>query len=328
LTRGKDIGKRLFYRDSVHGKGNPAATVLFVHGNPESSYTYRHVIREIIESAGGTVRIIAMDHIGFGLSDRADYEMVSMDHAENLIQLIRHLDLRNFTMVVHDWGGPIGIGACLQEPWRVSNLVVLNSTVFPIPAKGLTYRNYPISWLGWCRTPWIIPSFLWGAFASYAIFRTPAGAVRLLTQMVAYIIKVTLGYFPKNEREARKLYYHQFRTRMNARSSRRLVRQSGKWGHGNRFKARGQERKDTAPFYRFIRENITRLWGPEGRDIGARMVLGAWDPLAKESVVSQWEHYLPQVRNHIRIYEGVGHFIEEVKPKEIAREILDVAGLL
>ncbi len=94
----------MFYRDSNHGKGKLKNTIVFVHGNPESSYTYRKVIDHLINSAKKPFRIVAMDHIGFGLSDQASFEMVSMDRANNLFQLIKHLELKRVTLIIHDWG--------------------------------------------------------------------------------------------------------------------------------------------------------------------------------------------------------------------------------
>ena len=63
-----------------------------------------------------------MDHIGFGISDQATFEMVEIHHSDNLLQLIRHLDLKDVTLAVHDWGGPIGVGTFIQEPWRMTTM--------------------------------------------------------------------------------------------------------------------------------------------------------------------------------------------------------------
>ena len=86
IPEGKDAGKQMFYYDYSTAPGQPEAIVVFVHGNPESSYTYRHIRDSLIES-GKPLRIIAMDHIGFGLSDQATFEMVEIHHSENLLQL-------------------------------------------------------------------------------------------------------------------------------------------------------------------------------------------------------------------------------------------------
>jgi pimeloyl-ACP methyl ester carboxylesterase len=126
-------------------------------------------------------RIVAMDHIGFGCSDQATYEMVDMHHARNLGEFVQALDLREITLVVHDWGGPIGIGALLLTPERVTNLVVLNATVFPIPRDGLTYENFPIPIVfPWSRTPKMVPDRLWGIHSAVAVTAVPAGGGRIM----------------------------------------------------------------------------------------------------------------------------------------------------
>lgn len=329
LPEGPDAGKKLFYRYSAHGEGAPVTTIVFVHGNPESSYIYRNVIKEIIARAKEPFAVLAVDHIGFGLSDQASYQMECLNHADNLLLLVRELDLEKVTLVVHDWGGPIGIGAFLREPERVSNLVVTNSTVFPMPESGLTYKNYPISWLGWSQVPLIMPRRFWGSYASYAVFRTPAKPFRLIAGLLLYLLKAEFGIFSgtEDERRAKRLFKEQFRSKANVLASKRFVRQSAVWGRGNAFKEPTLGTQDTSPFYRFIQENIGSAWGPNGQNIGVRAVLGRWDALGKDEVIEQWIADLPQLEGHVKAFEGVGHFVEEARPREIAESIMEVAGL-
>ncbi|MFX1315846.1 MAG: alpha/beta hydrolase [Promethearchaeota archaeon] len=327
LTKGIDKGKKLFFRDSTHGTRNPEDTIVFVHGNPECSYTYRKIIQNLVNSAIKPFRIVAMDHIGFGLSDQASFEMVCMDHANNLLQLIQYLDLQKVTLVIHDWGGPIGVGAFLKEPERISNLVILNSTVFPLSNRDLTYKNYPRSWLSWSITPYIIPNRYWGSFASFVIYLEPSNPIKILTNMIRYIILFELGVYKGSETIAQKIFREQFQSKSNVRSSKRLVLQTPVWGYGNIYKEPKVGNRDTTPFYRFIQANISKFWGPEGQNIGVRAILGHWDPLAKNEVVKQWETHLPQLKDHVKVFKGVGHFIEEIKPKEITNIIIEVANL-
>jgi len=103
------------------GDGEP---VLFVHGTPTWSFEYRHLIAAL----RGGHRCIAVDHLGFGLSDRpaaADYTPEA--HAARLRAFVDKLGLRRFTLVVHDFGGPIALPLALDDPDRVERLVVLNS---------------------------------------------------------------------------------------------------------------------------------------------------------------------------------------------------------
>ncbi len=328
LTEGLDAGKKIFYRDSNHGTGEPEITIVFVHGNPECSYTYRDVIKDLIRSAKKPFRIVAMDHIGFGLSDQASFEMVCMDHAKNLLELIEHLDLKNVTLIIHDWGGPIGIGAFLKVPERVSNLIILNTTVFPFPKAGITYENYPLKQFPWCKTPNIIPNNLWGAFASYAIFYNPEDPKELISLVPTMLTTAReKGSFSEDESVPQKIFREQFQSEANVMSSKRLVLQTPVWGYGNTYKEPNLGERDTTPFYRFIQDNISNIWGPKGQKIGIRAVLGKWDPSAKDEVMQQWIDHLPQLEGHVKVFEKANHFIEECEPEAIANAIIEVANL-
>ncbi|WP_299263514.1 alpha/beta hydrolase [Halorientalis sp.] len=335
---GRDAGKRLFVRDSVHGGGriepsrsadaDPDHTVVFVHGNPECSYTYRHVITNLLNETDETVRVVAMDHVGFGLSDTADHEMVCMDHAENLAALVPALDLKNVTLVVHDWGGPIGVGAFLQYPELVSNLVLCNSTVLPMPADRPTYTTYPAWWLPWARTPDVIPDTLWGDLASYVLFHaSPTRPARLYGGWTRYVAARRLGLSPSRDAPAHRVFRQQFRDPVNVRSSKRLVRQTPYWGHGNVYEDSDLGLRDTGPFYGRIRRSLGAAWGPRGRDVGVRAVVGRWDPCGKPSVLGRWQEGLPQLSGHVTAFEDVGHFVEEERPRAVASAIRSAAGI-
>jgi len=116
------------------GSGAP---VLLLHGNLTWSFVYRDVMTGLAPRA----RLIAPDLIGFGLSEKlARAEDYSVEgHVEDVSALIRALDLRDLTLVVHDWGGPIGLGVLMRERERVSGLVVLNTFDFEpgLPAESL-----------------------------------------------------------------------------------------------------------------------------------------------------------------------------------------------
>jgi haloalkane dehalogenase len=98
--------------------------VLFVHGTPSWSFDFRHVIKALRPK----YRCVAADHIGFGLSDKpADYPYDTRRHSENLEKLVLGLNLRDITLVVHDFGGPIGLNMAMRHPERIRRLVILNS---------------------------------------------------------------------------------------------------------------------------------------------------------------------------------------------------------
>ncbi|MES1945245.1 alpha/beta hydrolase fold protein [Salinisphaera sp. PC39] len=325
LAEGPEAGRTLFYYDCVVGDGPPEATVLFVHGNPECSYTYRH-IRDALIAADRPLRLIAVDHLGFGLSDQARFEMVDFHHARHLAELVRHLDLDDVTLVIHDWGGPIGIGAFLDEPARVRHLLLMNTTVFPMPSEGYTYANWPIPWLPWCRTPSVVPDKLWGGVAAYVVSHAePQSRAAFLWGVLRYLGKHARHGFAPGTPEA--VWSDQMRSVANARASKRHVRQTPVWGHGYRYRDPRHGPQDNRDFYRRLHRMVPEAWGPEGQHIGVAGYFGAWDPCGKPEVIRQWQEALPQMRDRTHEYPDRGHFIEEYKGPEMARSILALNGL-
>jgi pimeloyl-ACP methyl ester carboxylesterase len=233
------------------------------------------------------------------------------------------------TLIIHDWGGPIGIGAFLKVPERVSNLIILNSTVFPMPKTGLRYdKNFPIKGFPWSKFPKIIPNNFWGVFASFAIFFNPDDPQELVDNMPNMLAQLREGgTLIEDENDAQKIFREQFQSETNVLSSKRLVLQTPVWGYGNIYNEPKLGERDTTPFYHFIQENINKLWGPTGQNIGVRAVLGRWDPSAKDEVLQQWINNLPQLEGNVKIFENASHFIEECEPEAVARAIIDVAEL-
>ncbi|MEM9731015.1 MAG: alpha/beta fold hydrolase, partial [Myxococcota bacterium] len=111
-----------------------APTVLMLHGNPTWSFYWRH----LIEALAPNFRVIAPDHIGCGKSDKPDddaYDYRLDRRIADIEALVAHLSLRDITLVVHDWGGMIGLGWADRNPERLSRLVVLNTAAFPLPSS-------------------------------------------------------------------------------------------------------------------------------------------------------------------------------------------------
>ncbi|MCM2254899.1 MAG: alpha/beta fold hydrolase [Vicinamibacteria bacterium] len=153
-------GGRLRYLDEGP---RDAPVLLCVHGNPTWSFLWRDVVSEFRASH----RVVAPDHLGCGLSDKPQnwgYRLA--DHIDNLGRLIENLDLQRITLLVHDWGGPIGLGAALAEPARVERLVITNTGAFPAP--GMPAR------IAACRLPLLGPLAVRGfnAFSWAATFMT------------------------------------------------------------------------------------------------------------------------------------------------------------
>src|SRR5690242_1489532 len=93
------------------GAGDP---VLLLHGEPTWGFLYRKLIRPL----AGTARVIAPDYFGFGRSDKpSEVDWYSYDrHVASLARLVEELDLRRTTVVVQDWGGPIGLRLATEQP--------------------------------------------------------------------------------------------------------------------------------------------------------------------------------------------------------------------
>jgi len=163
-----DLGSaRLHYVDEGSGHA-----VLMVHGNPTWSFYWRELVRALRDR----YRTIAIDHIGCGLSDKPNqntYPYTLSQRIDDLVRLVRHLDLQQITLVVHDWGGAIGLGAALEVPDRVARIVLLNTGAFPppfIPKRILV-----------CRTPFLGTLAIRGlnAFARAALWMATEHPERL-----------------------------------------------------------------------------------------------------------------------------------------------------
>lgn len=115
---------RMHYIDE--GEGKP---IVFVHGTPTWSFLYRKMVRQLRSG----YRCVAMDHIGFGLSDKPEgWAYTPEAHAANVRTLIDHLGLREITLVVHDFGGPIGLSYAIDRPDNVDSLVIFNTWMWSL----------------------------------------------------------------------------------------------------------------------------------------------------------------------------------------------------
>jgi haloalkane dehalogenase len=154
-------GLKYHYLDE--GTGDP---VVMVHGNPSWSFLYRNVVLAL----RGQYRTVVPDHIGCGFSDKPDdsrYAYRLERRIDDLEALLEHLGIvRDVTLVVHDWGGMIGLGWAARHPERLRRLVVLNTSGFPLPSTK------PLPWTLWlCRnTP--IGAFLVRGFNAFSFGAT------------------------------------------------------------------------------------------------------------------------------------------------------------
>jgi haloalkane dehalogenase len=129
-------GLRMHYLDE--GEGDP---VLFLHGEPTWSFLWRHAIPRAVSRGR---RAVAPDYFGFGRSDKpTDVGWYSYDrHVASVARLVEELDLRRLTVVVHDWGGPIGLRFAVENDERVERLVVLDTGISGGQAPSETWLRF------------------------------------------------------------------------------------------------------------------------------------------------------------------------------------------
>ena len=139
----------LKYHFVDEGSGDP---IIMIHGNPTWSFYYRNLIKELSPK----FRTIAVDHIGCGLSDKPDiktYDYRLKSRVNDLKTLLEYLDLKEkLTLVVHDWGGIIGMAYAVKHPERVKRIIIMNTAAFfppgnkKLPLRLRIIRNvYPLA---------------------------------------------------------------------------------------------------------------------------------------------------------------------------------------
>lgn len=117
-------------------------TIVMLHGNPTWSFYYRNLIKLLQKN----YRIIVPDHIGCGLSDKPQqYPYRLKRHIDNVEFLLEHLQVESSSLVVHDWGGAIGMGYAIRNTQRIQSVVLLNTAAFR--SQHIPFR------IKICRTP-------------------------------------------------------------------------------------------------------------------------------------------------------------------------------
>ena len=163
----KRNGQQYHYVNEGHGE-----PVVMVHGNPSWSFYYRNLVSALSKSH----QCIVPDHIGCGLSDKpsdADYDYTLNQRIDDLQALLEHLDVKeNITLVVHDWGGMIGMGYAARYPLRIKRLVILNTAAFHLP------KNKAFPWAIWICRNTLLGTFLIRGFNAFASVASYVGVKR------------------------------------------------------------------------------------------------------------------------------------------------------
>jgi haloalkane dehalogenase len=149
-------GHLMSYVDEGQGR-----VIVMLHGNPTWSFFYRNLIKLLRKN----YRVIAPDHLGCGLSDKPqDYPYRMADHVANIERLLEYLQIEKHSLVLHDWGGAIGMGYAAEHHERIEALVIMNSAAF---------RSPRIPWrIAVCRLKFLGPLLVRGLnlFARAALF--------------------------------------------------------------------------------------------------------------------------------------------------------------
>jgi haloalkane dehalogenase len=119
------LGAKMHYVE--HGAGDP---ILFLHGQPTWSYLWRNVMPEL----DGRGRMIAVDLMGYGMSEKPDIAYEMADHVRYLDAFIETLELDNITLVIHDWGSFFGFYYAHRYPDKVKAIAFMEAILFPVPS--------------------------------------------------------------------------------------------------------------------------------------------------------------------------------------------------
>ena len=264
------------------GQGDP---VLMLHGNPTWSFLYRKLILEIAT----THRVIAPDHIGFGLSDKpedeAAYSLTA--HIDNLERLVLALDLRNITLVVQDWGGPIGLGVAARHSDRIRGLVILNTFGFYPPIEGVDPEK----------------------------LRLPPPLLLMRSKGIGDFIVRRLGFFErqvmklataaKRDRKTREAYtgiFTDFASRAGVMAFPRMIPTN------TSHPAAKVLLEETGPY-------LENYQGP------ARIFWGMKDPLIPIGALAAWRKRLPQAQ--VTEFATARHYLQDDEPEALVAGLKD-----
>jgi len=172
------LGSKMHYIDE--GEGDP---ILFIHGNPTSSYLWRNIIPYVTDDG----RAIAVDLIGMGQSDKPDIDYRFVDHAKYLDAFIEELELENITLVIHDWGSGLGFNYAMQNEDNIKGIAFMEAFLIPI-----TWDEFPAEFR-----------------ETFQMFRTPGiGEDMIMTQNI-FIEQILPGSMLREITEEEMNYYRE-----------------------------------------------------------------------------------------------------------------------
>ena len=262
--------------------------ILFVHGTPTNSHEFRHLIAAL----SATHRCIAPDHLGFGKSDRPqNFAYTPEAHADTLREFVDALGLEDFTLVVHDFGGPIGLGLAMSDPADgramsepadgparplASRMVIMNTWAWPLDDDPKMARG----------------ARLIGGGAGRFLYRYANASLRL-------IMPSAYGDKRKLTKEIHRQYLDVFRDR----AARVLV-----------LHALARALLASRAHYQSLLDRIGQL-----RHVPVLIVWGMKDSAFQPYQLERWQTLLPEAA--VVKIEGAGHWPHEEEPAQVITAI-------
>ncbi|MGD8282135.1 MAG: alpha/beta fold hydrolase [Gemmatimonadota bacterium] len=275
-------GFRQHYVDD--GPRDTGETFLCLHGEPTWGYLYRHFV-EPLSTLG---RVVVPDHMGFGKSETPQDRSYSIrEHYENLERLLLHLDLRDVTLVMQDWGGPIGSQFAYRHPDRVKRLVVMNTFAGgQAPAGTPQVADYP--WFQWVQSDQFEPTIMNLGATVLSVMK------RIGFERLAHVDETWV-----------RAYAAPFPTPADCVGARAFPRNIA-----------------DPETMKFVLEGVTAAGAVEAvRAKSAMLVTGAEDrAMPCEMVVGSFRDMWPDAP--VSVLPGVGHFIQEDAPEQVTALIL------
>ena len=277
-------GQRLHYVDE--GRGEP---ILMLHGNPTWSYLYRHFIRDV----RGDFRCLALDHLGYGYSEKpphGDYSMRA--HIMRLQGVVSKLGLKDLTLVVQDWGGIIGLGWAARNKHLVKRLVIMNTTGFPLPSRRTLLEMKPKPWGLLMLYPLKLPG-LGEAFVQGA------------NGFVKGLLPAGIHHRERLDSAAMRGYLDPYPTWGSRRAHLASVRQI--------------PLSPRHPTWRLLQEIGAEL---DGWTVPTQLVWGMRDPVFVPWFLEEFERRLPNHEPSVKI-DDASHFLQDDRPDLVVPVIRD-----
>ena len=318
-------GGRIHYVDQGPRDGTP---VVMLHGNPAWSYLYRRFIAEL--TAAGH-RAIAIDLLGFGRSDKPDDEAAYSiaRHTGRVGPLLDGLDLRDACVVVHDWGGPIGLPWAVANEGRVARLMILNTfaPILPGPmGKGLTLRLLRLRGSGE-----LIAKLRGGLTEDFLLGAGTRRRERLDDHAKAAYRAPYRSAASRADRPAGKGAIDALRPSAGSRADRPAgrgavdaLRVAAASRTGVLAFPRQVPLSDDSPVARLTRETEAGL-RRHFRDRPVHICWGMRDVLFGPEVLDRWRDTLPNAG--VTSLDGAGHFVQEDAHERVIPELLGLLEL-